>query len=434
LTTEPQSMLVLDLDPEALLRAQEALRDAGHRVTATGDPEKAARLAPAADVVLVDIALAVLEIVPRWQRRRTDPEEAAPRLAPPFAEGYAVLRSLEADPIAARFPVVFLRDGEATQTRPPVRFGVVEYVEKPVGASDLVRRIEDVLRTSGPKPGATEAWPTLPDEAPVPAPALEALPKALRTALLVDADTDERAALKDLLGTHGFTTFEASDGDEALKVALARRPWLIITEVNMTGMDGFEFCRRVRSHALLRHTPLVFLSGWDDYRERYHGLKLGADEYLSKQTPARELLIRLQLVLKKYADLGTRTRKGPGMEGEIDLIGAPGMLQMCHLGRFSGVCTVRSGAGRAEIRLRDGEIVSASAGQATGAEAVFEFLAWGRGHFEFVPGDPGDGEPLSESFDYLLLEGCRRLDEGVRDDGEARNGAEAQTAPRTAEG
>lgn len=427
---EPQSMLVLDADPEALLRAQDALRSAGHRVTATGDPEKAARLASSADVVLVDIALAVLEIVPRWQRRRTDPDGAEVRLSPPFGDGYAVLRSLEADPIAARFPVVFLRDGDSTQLRPPVRFGVVDYVAKPVTPPELVARIGDVLSASGPATG--ESWPSLPVESP--APALEALPKALRTALLVDGDTGKRTALSELLARHGFIVFEAADGEEALKVAHARRPWLIITEVNMAGMDGFEFCRRVRSHALLRHTPLVFLSGWDDYRERYHGLKLGADEYLSKQTPPRELLIRLQLVLKKYADLGTRTRKGPGMEGEIDLIGAPGMLQMCHLGRFSGVCTVRSGVGRAEIRLRDGEIVSASAGPLVGAEAVFEFLAWGRGHFEFVPGDPGDREPLPESFDFLLLEGCRRLDEGARRDGEGESqDDEPQSEPRSVE-
>jgi CheY-like chemotaxis protein len=200
-----------------------------------------------------------------------------------------------------------------------------------------------------------------------------------------------------------------------LKTALARRPWLILTEVNLPILDGFEFCRRVRSHSLLRHTPLVFLSAWDEYRERYHGLSLGADDYLSKQTDARELLIRLQIILKRFAEVGVRSRKGAAMEGGIELIGAPGMLQMCHLSRFTGVLTVRSGSGRVQIRLRDGELLSAESNEAKGAEAIFEFLTWSRGHFEFVPGDPGEGEPLPEKFDYLLLEGCRRLDESLRD-------------------
>ena len=77
---------------------------------------------------------------------------------------------------------------------------------------------------------------------------------------------------------------EATDGEEGLRVALEHRPWLILTDVRMPGGDGFEFCRRVRSHSLIRQTPLLFLSGWDDYKQRYHGLRLGADDFLSKET------------------------------------------------------------------------------------------------------------------------------------------------------
>jgi CheY-like chemotaxis protein len=247
-----------------------------------------------------------------------------------------------------------------------------------------------------------------------PAPAFESLPRTLRTALLVDHDAEYRQFLKGLLEPAGFTLYEALTGEEALKTALSRRPWLILTEVNLPVLDGFEFCRRVRSHSILRHTPLVFLSSWDEYRERYHGLSLGADDYLSKKTDARELLIRLQITLKRYAEVGVRSRKGAAMEGGIELIGVPGMLQMCHIGRFTGLLTVRSGTGRVQVRLREGEILSAESGQARGAEAIFEFLAWTRGHFEFLPGDPGEGDPLPEKFDYLLLEGCRRLDEAQR--------------------
>jgi DNA-binding response OmpR family regulator len=261
-------------------------------------------------------------------------------------------------------------------------------------------------------PTTPPTWePTPGDE---PAPAFEALPRALRTALLVDGDSGYKQFLCGLLEPAGFTLYEAENGEEALKIALAKRPWLILTEVNLPILDGFEFCRRVRSHSLLRHTPLVFLAAWDEYRERYHGLSLGADDYLSKRTDARELLIRLQIILKRYAEVGVRSRTGAAMEGGIELIGAPGMLQMCHLSRFTGVLTVRTGASRVQIRLREGELLSAESNKTVGAEAIFEFLSWTRGHFEFVPGDPGDGEPLAEKFDYLLLEGCRRLDETQR--------------------
>ena len=97
----------------------------------------------------------------------------------------------------------------------------------------------------------------------------------------------------------------------------------------------------------------------------------------------------------------------------IEVAGAPGILQMWHQGRLSGVCTVRSGTQVFEARFRDGEIVYAGLGERSGAEAVFGFLGWERGVFRFVPGEV-DGSPIGESFDQLLLEGCRRLDEERR--------------------
>jgi DNA-binding response OmpR family regulator len=240
------------------------------------------------------------------------------------------------------------------------------------------------------------------------------LPPMLRTALVVDDSETFRRFLASLLGSQGFMVYEAGDGDEGLRVALERRPWLILTDVSMPRVDGFELCRRVRSHSLIRHTPLIFLSGWDEYKDRYHGLQAGADEYLSKQTSVRELLIRIQLILKRYAELGARRAAGSGFGGEIEVVGAPGFLQMCHLGRLSGVGVVRWEGRLAEIRLRDGRLLSVKAGSLVGPEALFEILAWPRGSFEFTASDPGDGAPLEETIEELLLEGCRRLDEQRR--------------------
>ena len=75
----------------------------------------------------------------------------------------------------------------------------------------------------------------------------------------------------------------------------------------------------------------MFISGSDNYKDRYRGLQVGADDFLSKQTPIRELLIRIQLLLTRYSDLspkakvqgptGTAEATGTGMEGQLEVIG-----------------------------------------------------------------------------------------------------------------
>jgi DNA-binding response OmpR family regulator len=239
------------------------------------------------------------------------------------------------------------------------------------------------------------------------------LPPGLLKALLVDADAAYAQRLRALLEPRGFEVHEARTGSDAMRVAVACRPWLILTEVNLPGLDGFELCRRVRGHRLLRQTPLVFLSDWDGCDERLHGLKLGAHDYLSKQLPDRELLIRFQLVLRRYVDEGTYLPRDTGVEGRLELIRPTELLQMCHLGRFSGTCTVRTGMRLIQVFFRHGEIVGADAGRTRGALAVCDLLAWTNGRFDLAPGDPG-GTPLAASFDGLLLEACRHLDERRR--------------------
>jgi DNA-binding response OmpR family regulator len=254
--------------------------------------------------------------------------------------------------------------------------------------------------------------PRLPGDAAT-VPTFESLPEVFRTVLVVDDNDIFRTYVKDVLTRRGFAVHEASDGAEGLRLALQKRPWLILTDVSMPRLDGLEMCRAVRNHSLIRHTPLIFLSGWDDYKDRYRGLEAGADEYLSKDTSIRELLIRVQIVLKRYSDLGARAWRGPGMEGRIELIGMPGLLQMAHLSRLTGVLAVGSGGKAAEVRFREGELVAIQVGPLSGEPALLELLAWSEGHFSFAPGDPGAGPTLG-SFSQLLLDACRRLDERTR--------------------
>src|SRR4051812_20781585 len=237
-----------------------------------------------------------------------------------------------------------------------------------------------------------------------PLPTFEDIPEVLRQVLIVDDNAVFRSFLRGLLQQQGFTVHEAGDGASGLALALEKRPWLILTDIRMPGEDGFEFCRKVRSHSLIRQTPLLFLSGWDDYKARYQGLELGADDFVSKETPVRELLIRIQLAIKRHMSLGRRGSPGSGMEGQLEMMGAPGVLQVCHLTRLTGVLMSESGARWMTIRFREGEIVGASGDESEGADAVYSFLSWDEGRFHFAPGEQV-GERIGTSFTELVLEG-----------------------------
>jgi DNA-binding response OmpR family regulator len=412
-------ILVIEDDEETRALLEGILGFEGHTVVSSADPSRAVALAKAEapDLILSDITM-------------------------PVMDGYAVLKALQSDPATAAMPVVFLSGHKDFSERVRAfRFGVIDYISKPFTRETLVRKVARILEGRSRRPGW--AGEPAPDErAPRPAaaslrptpeltfdgepqdppslpqtaarlPTFDSFPEAFRNVLVVDDNAFFRRFLRDLLSGQGFTVHEAADGEDGLRVALDKHPWLILTDVRMPGTDGFEFCRNVRAHTLIRQTPLLFLSGWDEHKQRYHGLKLGADDFLSKETSVRELLIRIQLVMKRYADLDEQ--KGAGMQGEIAILGVPGALQVCHLSRLSGVLVAESGTRLATIRFRDGEVVGAECDGLEGEYGFFAFIAWETGTFRFTSGDPGDGEVIGEKFDRLLLEGCRRLDEANRE-------------------
>jgi CheY-like chemotaxis protein len=286
--------------------------------------------------------------------------------------------------------------------------------------ANQLREIADEIPPPLPIPGAQRggyAEEDMPD--------FNTVPNMLRTVLIADEDAAFRKYLAMPLAAQGFTIFEAADGSAAWQLAVQNRPWMILADLSMPEVDGFEFCRRVRSHPLLARMPLLFISGSDKYKERYRALQIGADDFLSKNMPIRELLMRIQLLMTRYSDLSASSEEKAGtaeaagvFQGRIEVFGAPALLQMCAQGRLTGQFTALAEDAAnttAVMGFREGDIISASAGGTSGADGVYAFLAWEKGSFKFTPGDPGSGEPLAQSLEHLLLEGCRRLDESGKD-------------------
>jgi DNA-binding response OmpR family regulator len=453
-----RTIALVEDDEQIRALVEKVLTSEGFRVVSTGDPREALDLVrrETPDLVLCDIAMPGMDGYAVLKALQSDPATAGYPVVfitahQEFSERvrafrYGVVdyltkpfnREILLRKIARILEGLGLRHGAPARAQAPAgqlleevrreaRTGVLT-VDGPAGAHRVVLKAGDIVESTAPAEtlGAgtarftaldvehedivTHDPPRLPHTPGQALPTFDDIPPVLRQVLVADDNPLFRRFLAEVLIARGFTVHEAADGEEALRLALEKRPWLILTDVRMPGEDGFTLCEKVRSHTLIRQTPLLFLSGWDDYKARYHGLELGADDFLSKDTSIRELLLRVQLALKRHTASGLPGR-GAVMEGELQVMGAPAVLQVCHLTRLTGTLAVVAGARRTSVRFRDGDIVGADGDGRRGEEAVHDLLSWEQGRFQFAPGDPGPGAPLGQTFDQLILEGCRRLDE-----------------------
>lgn len=143
--------------------------------------------------------------------------------------------------------------------------------------------------------------------------------------LIIDDDAQIRDVLRIALKQAGHGTREAGDGAEGLAKALNGSDDLIILDIGLPAMDGFELCRRLRAE---RDTPVLFLTARDDEIDRILGLELGGDDYVSKPFSPRELVARVRAILKRSQ--GQSGSNGGLRRGELELDPSR------HLCRISG--------------------------------------------------------------------------------------------------
>jgi putative two-component system response regulator len=122
--------------------------------------------------------------------------------------------------------------------------------------------------------------------------------------LIVDDQMGARMALTALLRREGFEVHDVETGDEALAQCHTFRPDLILLDIVMPGMNGFEVCRRIKAMPETRLTPVVLITGLTETEDRIKGINAGADDFLCKPIDVNELLARTRslLRLKQYTD------------------------------------------------------------------------------------------------------------------------------------
>ena len=116
--------------------------------------------------------------------------------------------------------------------------------------------------------------------------------------LVVDDEESIRELLKYNLEKNGYEVWVATDGLEGIQLA-KNEPDLVLLDVMLPEMDGFEVCREMKSHAVLSKIPVIMLTARDEEIDKVLGLELGADDYMTKPFSTRELLARIKAVLRR---------------------------------------------------------------------------------------------------------------------------------------
>ena len=118
-----------------------------------------------------------------------------------------------------------------------------------------------------------------------------------RSILVVEDQEDNRRIIRDLLSSASFEVIEAVTGEEGVALAQSRRPDLILMDIQMPVLDGYEATRRIKADTRLRHIPIIVVTSYalsgDDAKAR----AAGADDYVAKPFAPRELLAKIRAFL-----------------------------------------------------------------------------------------------------------------------------------------
>ncbi|MCC6876681.1 MAG: DUF4388 domain-containing protein [Sandaracinaceae bacterium] len=224
-------------------------------------------------------------------------------------------------------------------------------------------------------------------------------------ALLVDPDAEDTTVLEMRLIEHGFRVLVARDLASA-KAELEREPpAVVISEVDLgDGPSGFDLLRE-----LPEPRPLfLFLTARSDRESVAKGFELGAADYVVK--PASPDVVAAKA--EQLAAAAARPRSA-GVSGSLREMALPDVVQILANGRKSGRLVITGAGKRGEVHFQDGQIYNASFGDARGEEAVYAMLKLADGNFSLDPSFVPTERVIHASAEGLLLEGMRRLDEGI---------------------
>lgn len=217
--------------------------------------------------------------------------------------------------------------------------------------------------------------------------------------LIIDDDPAQQEILGEHLQLTGFTPLHALSCDSAFTILQTNPISLILLDINMPRVDGFQTMERLRANPATREIPVLFLTSLDRQFLKIKGLELGADDYITKPYNSGELIARIKAILRRSAP--ARLRSGV-INGDIRAIGLSELLQ--NIGQGGRVARIILPEMNGKIITAGGNIILIRQGAFTGLEALLRLLLIEEGsfsvHYDQIPTNLP--EPKCSIFSALL--------------------------------
>ena len=291
------------------------------------------------------------EVIPAYSGKEalekvddTPPEVILLDIMMPEMDGYEVTKRLKADPKTSHIPVIMLT--ALTETKDKLKAldaGAEEFISKPVNGTELIARIKSMLRLSHYRE-QLDIRSQLEESFACSVGQGEAVRVATdrpRVLLVEDNESDVKL-IRSYLHRLPYRLAVAASGEEALIRAEREKIDLVLLDIMLPGLDGFEVCHSLRKMEQTRHVQIVMITCLSDLENKLRGIELGADDFLVKPVNARELTGRIDILLKKKAYMDSLSKNCETALNSAIIDGLTGLYNNAYFKRFLDLEVKRS--------------------------------------------------------------------------------------------
>jgi DNA-binding response OmpR family regulator len=218
--------------------------------------------------------------------------------------------------------------------------------------------------------------------------------------LLVDDDS----AILNLLQTElsaDFEVLKAENGEQGLLLSLQHKPDLIISDIKMPELNGWEFCYLLRQIPSTKTIPFIFLSSKADLPDRVHSLRLGADDFIAKPFTMHVLLSRIGIIFERVRRRQSAIDSKSSFEDRLNTLMID-LLEFLRAMRRSGIVEFIHLGQLGSITLNDGQIIDAEFEAIKGEAAVRAMIQLEKGEVGFKEKDTLSGIPIIKDWVVFL--------------------------------